>query len=309
MSFTSAAASSTSADPLHEKIVAYVVSHPGKKVIILCETHAPPEGTSDLRRSVAELLGRQIHPINIIHKLLPGVQLFFELPEKNAMSMIGHPAVEAMGLLLPKLIQYNQISWKIPMNFTNHKGTTAKLVGRIGPIHQRADDDIYVQEMIKTLSSCDSLVGVFGLNHVPLMKHWFDKNGIEALYLNCDTPSDTAFVRANFTSMLPELAGDPACDMMIIAPPFDDPFAYELGDAALRMIAGGGASASSAAAISLSSKSKPSELKSGAKTHGINITGLSEKHELINALRKGGVTVNDRARRRKSRKNRRTRRC
>ena len=305
MSFTSVA--TTSADPLHEKIVAYVASHPGKKVIILGETHAPPEGTSDLRRSVAELLGRQIHPINIIHKLLPGVQLFFEIPEKNAMSLIGHPAVEAMGLLLPKLIQYNHISWKIPLNFTNHKGTTAKLMGRIGPIHKRADDDVYVQEMMKTLSSCDSLVGVFGLNHVPLMKHWFDKNGIDALYLNCDTPSDTEVVRANFISFLPELAGDPAFDVRIIAPHFEDPFAYELGDAALRMMGGGGSSAS-AAATPLSSKSKPSELKSAAKTHGINITGLSEKHELVNALRKGGVTVNDRARRRKSRKNRRTRR-
>jgi len=76
--------------------------------------------------------------------------------------------------------------------------------------------------------------------------------------------------------------------------------------------AGTAAAGTAAATAPLSARSSIKELRAAAKASGINIVGIAERGELVEALRTGGVVVSERRNvrktRAKSRKNRRTRR-
>jgi len=297
----------------------------GKKLILIGEVHQASPSSRNQAGDFDTLVGKQIHIIETIKQKIPSPHLYFELPMSIATQVRTSSKFETLTPY--HLLKYNTTKGHLPEHFAKLEGSTAKLMARAGPPLERANDHIYAAEIKDVMKSCDCLIVIIGLAHLPVLRYWLRE--FNPLCVNATFKLDTVETRQNVYEMIPELRGmGEDFDLFKLAPFFEDPDAKKWGkewimsarpsvsplSSAVGAGVGAGAGAgpgepgsASANMNSISKNISAKELRKVCQSKGINCTGFSEKSEYLNALRAKGVTIRERSRksrRRNTRKNR-----
>jgi hypothetical protein len=122
------------------------------------------------------------------------------------------------------ILKYNEMFGKMNEHYSEVK---PEMCIPTDPPPYRCGDILYAQEIRDILGTCDIVITIMGLGHIPILGRILEE--FNPCLINTTTQENTLMTVTSFREKLPDFAG-PTFDLTTVAPFYEDPSAKKTGE-------------------------------------------------------------------------------